>query len=626
METKIIDEQTNTGTKIIEPENTGGTVIIPEETKNTNGTQIIENTGTVIIENSENKSETNNSEAGQTNNSNNGSEIIRLNGVPLAKGTELLGYKIKDQMNTNSGEADLYLAEKDSVTYVFKYYRNSHKPKTLVVEKIKNLRNSHIIKLFEYGFYNERFFEIYEYAKAGNLNKCKKDGSLQYLPLKEDVVFNLCREIVEAFNEFHQAGIIHRDIKPDNFFLRDEKELDIVIGDFGIASVMDEGEELHKTKTQHHSVGYVPREFFTADYKGIGTGIDYYALGITLWELATGGKPFSDPNTGIPRNENHIIRDTFEGRLADDLLSRKPELSHKLQKLIRGLLVTDYEKRWGYSEVIRYLNGEDVEVIETKRQSFRATFLEKIYEDEKELASALWEHKTDVKFGDLSRIASALDNIHYYRSQDIQNILQDITDKNNLEVPLLKFVYILNPDISFPLGKDEEGNPEYYISSKDNIIEMLESAPEMIAPAFENTDSLLFVYISQVIGESFTSKFLETIKQETERNKKFYKMNDSLYLLKIISKAKLILKDEPIRPFNSDKYKLTSLYDIKDLEHLDEELQMIILKDVKENIYEGDIVPWLELKTGKRVEDFYSAACNGWTDFYKSVSTETLEG
>lgn len=621
METKIIDEQTETGTIIIESEKTGGTVIIPEEKTNTGGTQIIEKSGTTIIETQENSFI-----PVEKKDSNNVTEIIRINGAPLAKGVEVIGYKIKEQMNTNSGEADLYLTEKDSTTYVFKYYRSSHKPKTLVVEKIKNLRNPHIIKLYEYGFYNERFFEIYEYAKAGNLNKCKKDGSLQYLPLTEDVIYDLCREIVEAFNEFHQAGIIHRDIKPDNFFLRNEKELDIVIGDFGIASVMDEGEELHKTKTQHHSVGYVPREFFTADYKGIGTGIDYYSLGITLWEFATGGNPFSDPNTGILNNENHIIRDTCEGRIADDLLSRKPELSHKLQKLIRGLLATDYEKRWGYSEVIRYLNGEDVEITETKRQSFKVTFLDKIYEDERELASVLWEHKAEVKAGDLSRIASALDNIHYYKSQDIKNILQDITDINNLEVPLLKFVYILNPDISFPLGKDEEGNPEYYISSKDNIIEMLESAPEMIAPAFENTDSLLFVYISQVIGESFTSKVLETIKQETERNKKFYKMNDSLYLLKIISKAKLILKDEPIRPFISDKYKLTSLYDIKDLEHLDEELQMIILKDVKENIYEGDILPWLELKTGKRVEDFYSAACNSWNDFYKSVITETLEG
>ena len=621
METKIIDEQNNTGTKIIEPENAGGTVIISEENINNSATQIIENTGTVIIENSEKVSI-----SIEKNDSNNISEIIRINGASLAKGIKVLGYEIREQMNTKSGEADLYLAEKNSITYVFKYYRNSHKPKTSVVEKIKNLRNIHIIKLFEYGFYNERFFEIYEFAKGGNLNKCRKDGSLQYLPLSEEKVFELCKEIVEAFNEFHQAGIIHRDIKPDNFFLRSKKnELDIVIGDFGIASVMDEGEELHKTKTQHHSVGYVPREFFTADYKGIGTGMDYYSLGITLWELATGGKPFSDPNTGIPRNENHIIRDTFEGRLADDLLSRKPELSHKLQKLIRGLLVTDYEKRWGYSEVIRYLNGEDVEVIETQRQAFKATFLEKIYEDERELASALWENKSAVKFGDLSRIASALENIHYYKAQEIQNILQDITDKNNLKIPLLKFVYILNPDISFPLGKDDDGNPEYYISSKESIIEMLESAPEMLAPAFENTDSLLFVYISQVVGEIFTSRFLKIIKQETERNKKYYKMNDSLYLLKIISKAKLILKNESIRPFVSDKYKFTSLYDIEDLEHLDKELQTIILKDVKENIYEGDILPWLELKTGKRIEDFYSAACNGWENFYKAVTTEILK-
>ena len=160
-------------TKIIEPENAGGTVIIPEEKPSNGGTQIIENTGTVIIEN-----KGNNSASEQINNSNNVSEIIRLNGAPLSKGVEILGYKIKEQMNTNSGEADLYLVEKNSVTYVFKYYRNSHKPKIVIVEKIKELKNPNIIKLFEYGFYNERFFEIYEYAKAGNLNKCKKGSCL----------------------------------------------------------------------------------------------------------------------------------------------------------------------------------------------------------------------------------------------------------------------------------------------------------------------------------------------------------------------------------------------------------------------------------------------------------------
>ena len=238
METKIIEEN-NTGTVIIEDntsnENSaGGTQIIGET-----GTQIINEGGTQIIEPVQPVPQQPVTSASQT---------IRLNGAPLEKDVEVLSYKIKNQMHTRSGEADLYIAEKNSTTYVFKYYRNSHKPKSAVVEKIKNLKNPHIVKLFDYGFYNDRFFEVYEYAKAGNVNARKKDGTLKYLPLPEEELFKLCKDIVDAFNEVHQAGIIHRDIKPDNFLLRTTNPNDIIIGDFGIASVMDEGEELHKTK------------------------------------------------------------------------------------------------------------------------------------------------------------------------------------------------------------------------------------------------------------------------------------------------------------------------------------------------------------------------------------------
>lgn len=605
METKIIDE--NFGTVIIGPnaENTG-TVIIENE-----GTQIIESTGTQIIEDSKTVIiEKKESEVNPLDIDSSANKIKFLTGNPIAKDVEVDGYKIKNQMDTKSGEADLYIATENETTVIFKYYRSSHKPKSSVVEKIKNLKNPHIVKLLDYGFYNNRFFEVYEYAKLGNINARKKDGNFKYIPLSEEKLFEVCKEIIEAFNEFHQAGIIHRDIKPDNFLLRSAEPLDIVIGDFGIASVMEEGEELHKTKTQHHSIGYVPREFFTADYKGIGTGIDYYALGITLWEFATGNNPFIDPNTGKIRNENHILRDTFEGRIADDLLSRKPELSHKLQKLIRGLLVTDYEKRWGYSEVIKYLNGEDVALEELKVQTIKVSVLGKNYEDEKELANALWNNKDEVTFAVLSKISDALLDIHSYIANDVQNIVQDITNKDEMDKPLLKIVYLLNPDNSFDMGNG------YYISNKEDILELLQNAPEVITPYLIDSNSLTYTYISLILGPELMKKVTSVVEEETRRNIRFFNNSDSMYLLKISSKVKLILKNEPIYPFISDTYKNLSFLEISDLENLNEEIKRTILENVKENIYEGDIVPWLELKTGKRREEFITTK---WEDFVKSL-------
>ena len=87
-------------------------------------------------------------------------------------------------------------------------------------------------------------------------------------------------------------------------------------------------------------------------------------------------------------------------------------------------------------------------------------------------------------------------------------------------------------------------------------------------------------------------------------------------MLKIISKVKLLIKDKPIKPFISEEFRNVSFYDLTDLENINKELQSIILENVKDNVYERDIVPWLELKTEKRREDFNTTS---WDVFYKSL-------
>ena len=122
METKIIEETNETGTQII-PET--GTVIIEQES---GGTQIIPESGTVIIESSSEPKDAPNE---------NPSDIKIAQGDPVGKDVIVFDYKIKYQKDTNSGEADIFVAEKDSEIVVFKYYRKSHKPKN--AEEIKSI-------------------------------------------------------------------------------------------------------------------------------------------------------------------------------------------------------------------------------------------------------------------------------------------------------------------------------------------------------------------------------------------------------------------------------------------------------------------------------------------------------
>ena len=62
----------------------------------------------------------------------------------------------------------------------------------------------------------------------------------------------------------------------------------------------------------------------------IGPEVDYYALGITIYELLTGSNPFSG------RNALHIMRDTIEGRVVEDLMTRSE--SKKMSSRIKNLI------------------------------------------------------------------------------------------------------------------------------------------------------------------------------------------------------------------------------------------------------------------------------------------------
>ncbi len=98
----------------------------------------------------------------------------------------------------------------------------------------------------------------------------------------------VARQIAEALVQAHAAGVIHRDIKPQNIILTDRGTVKVT--DFGIAHAVD-GTTVTNGSTIFGSVHYFPPE--QARGNAVGEQSDLYSLGIVLYEMVTGQVPFS---------------------------------------------------------------------------------------------------------------------------------------------------------------------------------------------------------------------------------------------------------------------------------------------------------------------------------------------
>ena len=250
-------------------------------------------------------------------------------------------YRLIKKISDSTSEAQIFLMERNGKKSVLKYFYPFVKPKIDLIKKIRKFKHPDIIRVIDYGYFEDRFFEIMEYADQGSL--------ADNLPVKDiALIKKFVGEINQALNYCHANGIIHRDLKPSNIFLKDKKEKDILVGDFGIASLIDEGELFRRTNIFQTPIYAAPE--YRMNLRGetfITKAVDYYALGITVWEI------WSDEVPPESMDDLEFLRLMFEGNPP-----LPAGMDEEIAYLIKGLTQRDYKLRWGYSEVEQWLRDE----------------------------------------------------------------------------------------------------------------------------------------------------------------------------------------------------------------------------------------------------------------------------
>lgn len=251
------------------------------------------------------------------------------------KSNRINGWIIGEKMNTNSSEAELYYVTNSQTAKkaLLKVYRSNHTVNLAVFEKIKNIKNPHVVKIYDYGIQDDKQFVIEELLEGDSLDKTT-------VPLSKKHLWKLVHDINSGLGAIHNFGIIHRDLKPSNIICCNGR---YVITDFGISIFTKE-----RSADYSHTAGYNAPELFLNEYT---TSYDYYGFGFILYYAATGINPFEN------RGKEFIYRDEIENFTVKDFLSRKEVLAlpERFQKLLQGLIAKVFECRWGFWDVLKWL-------------------------------------------------------------------------------------------------------------------------------------------------------------------------------------------------------------------------------------------------------------------------------
>ena len=270
------------------------------------------------------------------------------------------------------GMATVYLAEhnllgnKSAFKLLNKEFVNNDNIRKRFLSEARNMaRMSHpgIIKVTDLIDEGDIVAFVMEYVEEETLKEyIERKGKLT-----DEEINSIFSQMVEAVGYVHKQNLVHRDIKPSNFMVDPEGKVKLM--DFGIAKNTDaNAAEYTQTGTgmQMGTPMYMSPEQVKST-KEVTFASDIYSLGVVLWQMVTGEKPYDTKTLSIPEIQVNIIKEKLPivNHLWDFIIQKATEKEIE-NRYPTCLLILESLKTISNKETIEFkpIIKDDVTIVE----------------------------------------------------------------------------------------------------------------------------------------------------------------------------------------------------------------------------------------------------------------------